>query len=1206
MKNKSILSTAALLCFLSVCGVLQAAAPASCEIVLHDGEGNLLQGVAAHACYYDSDRVPAHAIDGSGLTPNGNGGYTCSTNAAGTMWMGAGKDTVHSKWFVVDFGKEVWLDSFDLWNFNMNNGKDYTDRGLKMIAVYTSLKESIVIPDEQTGSQGSPTDISWDNGDWTRNKDGTAIGERNKAIGAYTYSKPDHIALNPVKARWFAIKIGAVFSTKSKGAGGYGGISELQFFFDEYATFDAGSVENVTQDSATVKSTLLLKEGVTTGEVHLVYGTADGGSSTNSWQNNVLVGDNCETGVVYKAISGLTRNTKYYYAFYCVDRQHGDEPAWGATGEFITSADLAAVMGSVDSVTAHGADISGTLYTQDETTEVFVAYGAMNGGSNPENWDHHDSLGAKSAGAFTAQLAGLPADTAQTVAFYVMDGDTPVWSEPCVFKTLKNYDVESFTVSSATTSSATFSASVASADATAATVFIAYGTEVGGNSKESWQHFAEYSVPAESAGSLTLQQLAQDTVYYAALFTSEGVKSDEVRFSTGAVSVTMPDDFYEGNPLDKLIVFSRPAACADYALTAEYELGGTAADIFAASLPGSVAFAAGVSAVTNRINASSASVDEDKTLTLSLKTDGTFPLGAASSGSVVLMDAGSATPAADVAWTGGAGDMLWAKPANWSTQFVPRMMDNVTVAAGTKEVPVSVAMKEADANVLNIGVAAGSGAVCVEQGTRMLARSTTRVGADGDGSLRVNGGEAYLRGALTVGNTAKGTVTVDGGILDCSGTVSLGYSSTGEGELAISGGLVRFTKTDSNTKQTFGLSGRSRVEISGGELSISSSGNSPSVLFADNAGSYSELVMTGGDFVKSGYTITFGNNGEADFTMSGGHFKADRGATFGAGSTGVGRLSMTGGTFETSRSSVRIGTSGKGYVKVSGTAKFTPGRGIKLGENATGEGHLEVEGVAVYHLNDNSAGEGYTVGGNGLGELYLHGEGAAIGSKRGGMTVGTNGCVHGSGRINLTASGANLVNNGIVRSEGSGSETAVLQLENGGVSNTIANDTTNGWYAVGNSKIVLTGKTLKALDADATTGERPDVVTCWGETWNADPITLVNSVRFVFKGMSVDCLFSGELLSPEMSGLSCPSRGAVGVWKFDIAHNYDSADVEFRYDHVKAPRGVHVYRWNADVESWTKLETTLLDGCRAKVTVTDAAGTFATVTAQSGFHCIIR
>lgn len=780
------------------------------------------------------------------------------------------------------------------------------------------------------------------------------------------------------------------------------------------------------------------------------------------------------------------------------------------------------------------------------------------------------------------------------------------------FDVLKDaHRVDMTGVSSVTTTSATFSGEMTSADGSAREVFLVYGE---GGADSPGAGVTVVSCGTQFSGvafSKTIDNLDPGKSYHGAFYVSNGSElpqswSRSVSFSTGAVSVTMPDDFYEGNPLDKLIVFSRPAACADYALTAEYELGGTAADIFAASLPGSVAFAAGVSAVTNRINASSVSVDEDKTLTLSLKTDGTFPLGAASSGSVVLMDVGSATPAADVAWTGGAGDMLWAKPANWSKQFVPRMMDNVTVAAGTKEVPVSVAMKEADANVLNIGVAAGSGAVCVEQGTRMLARNTTRVGADGNGSLRVNGGEAYLRGALTVGNTAKGTVTVDGGIIDCSGKVSLGYSSTGEGELAISGGLVRFTKTDSNTKQTFGLSGRSRVEISGGELSISSSGNYPSVLFADNAGSYSELVMTGGDFVKSGYTITFGNNGEADFTMSGGHFKADRGATFGAGSTGVGRLSMTGGTFETGRSSLHIGTSGKGYVKVSGTAKFTPGRGIKLGENATGEGHLEVEGVSVYHLNDSNAGEGYTVGGNGLGELYLHGEGAAIGSKRGGMTVGTNGCVHGSGRINLTASGANLVNNGIVRSEGSGSETAVLKLENGGVSNTIANETTNGWYAVGNSKIVLTGKTLKALDADATTGERPDVVTCWGETWNADPITLVNSVRFVFKGMSADCLFSGELLSPEMSSLSCPSRGAVGVWKFDIAHNYDSADVEFRYDHVKAPYGVQMYQWDAENETWTKLETTKLDGRRAKVTVSDASKMFAAVASGNGLILMIR
>ena len=83
-------------------------------------------------------------------------------------------------------------------------------------------------------------------------------------------------------------------------------------------------------------------------------------------------------------------------------------------------------------------------------------------------------------------------------------------------------------------------------------------------------------------------------------------------------------------------------------------------------------------------------------------------------------------------------------------------------------------------------------------------------------------------------------------------------------------------------------------------------------------------------------------------------------------------------------------------------------------------------------------------------------------------------------------------------------------------------------------------------------------------------------------------------------------KEAVGVWKFDINGAYESATVEFRYDHVKAPRGVQMYQLNADGTTWTRLEPTLLEGYRAKVAVTDASRMFAARANHDGLTIVVR
>ena len=102
--------------------------------------------------------------------------------------------------------------------------------------------------------------------------------------------------------------------------------------------------------------------------------------------------------------------------------------------------------------------------------------------------------------------------------------------------------------------------------------------------------------------------------------------------------------------------------------------------------------------------------------------------------------------------------------------------------------------------------------------------------------------------------------------------------------------------------------------------------------------------------------------------------------------------------------------------------------------------------------------------------------------------------------------------------------------------------------------------------------------------------------------------FTGKLYASDRSDVPALPGGKtpVGVWKFDITGDYESAEVEFRYDHVLSKKGVQMYQLDADGETWTKLETALLDGYRAKVSVTDATRMFAATQRSSGLVVCIR
>jgi hypothetical protein len=112
------------------------------------------------------------------------------------------------QWFKVDLGSEYELHSMKIWNFNWTG---YTDRGSKQVDVYCS---------SQSNDPGNPID---DPENWTL-LDAAGIYNLTEATGVATYDTPDVIHFNGAQAQWIALLINSNY------AGGYSGLSEVQFF----------------------------------------------------------------------------------------------------------------------------------------------------------------------------------------------------------------------------------------------------------------------------------------------------------------------------------------------------------------------------------------------------------------------------------------------------------------------------------------------------------------------------------------------------------------------------------------------------------------------------------------------------------------------------------------------------------------------------------------------------------------------------------------------------------------------------------------------------------------------------------------------------------------------------------------------------------------------------------------------------------------
>ena len=741
----------------------------------------------------------------------------------------------------------------------------------------------------------------------------------------------------------------------------------------------------------------------------------------------------------------------------------------------------------------------------------------------------------------------------------------------------------------ASQTSATFTGTMTATDGTGAEVFLAYGTEDAKMDLGTWENTASCGTQASGAQfTKTISGLAADKTYYGALFvlnqSMASSWSETTNFITGVVSVRMPPNFCEAETTKRHIVFTRPASCAAEPLEISYAISGDAAADYADQLTGAAVFAAGATeAAVELTPVKDTESPDSKTLTVTVQSGLYATDLLTSSGSVTIFDTAAVT-AANPSWTGSASTMDWDTAGNWYSPKVPSYLDTVTIDAScSAESPVLVSQGDHAVAKVSLGSAAGgSGALDIASGANstFAAASGLSVGAYGTGTLKISNGTVVSSGDnVYIGSQpgATGAMTVDGNLSLASGK-KLYVGNSGSGMLTVKGGRI---STSNNTSGDFIIGGAETGE--------------------------GVLVMDGGT-VSVAHAFIVGNSGHGVYTNLSGSVSAYKGTSFAKSTGSSAEVVFKGGSFSVSSEELTFGESGKCHVEIAGGTMT--GRGVRLGANQGSEGIVYLKEGGTLRSSDNYISY---FGASGTGVLYMRGGRFTHASSSAGFYVRSSasgyGLLSGWGTMDVAASKSSWIgNNGLVIADGRDDDGTVaeraltISVQDNAFVNGEENTTTNGWYAVNKGLLSVAHPQFSLAVGESG-------VSTWGEVETDEQIDLVNSARITFANITTAISsLTGKLYAPDRSDVPALPSGkeAVGVWKFDINGAYESATVEFRYDHVKAPRGVQMYQLNADGTTWTRLEPTLLEGYRAKVAVTDASRMFAAVAAKSGMSVIVR
>lgn len=412
-------------------------------------------------------------------------------------------------------------------------------------------------------------------------------------------------------------------------------------------------------------------------------------------------------------------------------------------------------------------------------------------------------------------------------------------------------------------------------------------------------------------------------------------------------------------------------------------------------------------------------------------------------------------------------------------------------------------------------------------------------------------GETANRFYINGGSSGGGTVNMSGGDM---------YISTGASSptfyLGRDGGGVVATWNHSGGT----LAGAANAQLQVGTWSGGPAGGNG--YFYHTGGTVNVPVLFVGSYATGRYELT-GSSAQLTTEAS----SIGYGATWG---TGLGTLLQTDGTHDTGYLCVGGGWNdgGTGTYNMQG-GSLTVNGWLDLGwVDSTSAGNFPCVGTfnqsgGTVTVQD-AIGIGYnTNNANSTGTYNFTGGTLTDGANDADLYVrydGGNGTFRGKGIVDLSGT---LQNNGRVIADG-----GTLDMSSfGSVTSTIENATTNGWFAVNGAKLELPAI---AVAADGSYN--------WGENPSDAQIDLVNSARLTFSGVSGSGSLDIDLLDP--ANPAAPDMGffieAVGVWDItDTGFTFASADLAFRYDDALATDETELRLYHYLAGSWTEVPSTL-------------------------------
>ncbi|MBI4693232.1 MAG: hypothetical protein HY749_04345, partial [Gammaproteobacteria bacterium] len=375
---------------------------------------------------------------------------------------------------------------------------------------------------------------------------------------------------------------------------------------------------------------------------------------------------------------------------------------------------------------------------------------------------------------------------------------------------------------------------------------------------------------------------------------------------------------------------------------------------------------------------------------------GTFSGAAAGSAYTLTYGTPAGCAGGTICFDNTSGDFLWGTLANWSTDTLPILTDDVYINL-TGPITVTLGSGVHAINSLNFangdtlffsggtlaiaGALTGTGNVTISGGTLAANGTTTLAGA-----LTVNSGSATFAGA---GPNSVATLAVNGGTATFNTAHSVGGITLGGGNLAGTGAVV-LTGLGTWSGGSFGNGGGSFTVGSGGELDVTTAANGKQVAnytLGTTGTGLVKLVSSGfslsnGAFTNAGtfelagdYALTSGG-GTNDFSNTGALVKSGGAATGTIGvpmASNAGMITVSAGTLDVSG----MLSSNTGTIDVASaatlkaTGAFTNGVPGIGGGTLRGAGTIDVGGTNTL-TNHGTIAPG-TGGGTAIGDLTIDG-----------------------------------------------------------------------------------------------------------------------------------------------------------------------------------------------------------------------------------------